>query len=407
MAEIKDLSTTDASNTARFPENQAPSTVNNGARALEGMIARADRDNDGSLTTGGTSTAYTVTLNSQHSAWFTGLKFRAKLDQTCGATPTINPTGSAALGAKSLYTTAGAAVASGALIGGGMYDFVYDGTNVQVVNADGFTNPLTTRGDIIYQGASSPSRLAVGTSAQALKGGTDPSWGSVDGTMIRMGSDAQGDVYYFDGTNVVRLAAGTSGYYLKTQGAGANPTWAAVTTGLVPIERITTSSAATYDFQTGISSTYRSYRLVGWLQPATDDVEFWIRFSDDGGSTYEADAGDYSYRGFLNDDGGTNRGGNSNSDTKIKPMNADASLAVGNAADEFIQFDLMFSDPSGGTKGMAVQGMVAYVASTGVHVGGIFSGRIKATANIEGIRLMFESGNIATGDATLYGIANS
>ncbi|MCW5615888.1 MAG: hypothetical protein KIT32_12275 [Rhodocyclaceae bacterium] len=137
MAEVHSLSTTDASNTARFPENQAPSTVNNGARALEGMLARFDRDNDGSLTTAGTSTAYTVTLNSQHSAWFTGLRFRAKLDQTCGATPTINPTGSAALGAKSLYTTAGAAVASGALIGGGVYDFVYDGTNVQVVNSKG------------------------------------------------------------------------------------------------------------------------------------------------------------------------------------------------------------------------------------------------------------------------------
>lgn len=40
MPEIHELSTTDADNTTRFPENQAPSTVNNGARALEGIIAR-------------------------------------------------------------------------------------------------------------------------------------------------------------------------------------------------------------------------------------------------------------------------------------------------------------------------------------------------------------------------------
>ena len=46
MSEVKDLSTTDASNTgtaanAGFPENMKPSDVNNAARALEGMIARS------------------------------------------------------------------------------------------------------------------------------------------------------------------------------------------------------------------------------------------------------------------------------------------------------------------------------------------------------------------------------
>ena len=43
---------------------------------------------------------------------------------------------------------------------------------------------------------------------------------------------AQGDIFYVDGSgNVVRLAAGTSGQYLKTQGAGANPTWASAPGG--------------------------------------------------------------------------------------------------------------------------------------------------------------------------------
>lgn len=40
MAEIDDLNTTDASNTARFPEGMLPSAVNDAARALEGMLAR-------------------------------------------------------------------------------------------------------------------------------------------------------------------------------------------------------------------------------------------------------------------------------------------------------------------------------------------------------------------------------
>lgn len=38
---------------------------------------------------------------------------------------------------------------------------------------------------------------------------------------------AQGDILYHNGTNFVRLAAGTNGHYLQTQGAGANPQWAA------------------------------------------------------------------------------------------------------------------------------------------------------------------------------------
>lgn len=43
----------------------------------------------------------------------------------------------------------------------------------------------------------------------------------------------QGDVLYHDGTSLARLAAGTSGYFLKTQGSGANPTWAEVSTKLL------------------------------------------------------------------------------------------------------------------------------------------------------------------------------
>ena len=54
---------------------------------------------------------------------------------------------------------------------------------------------------------------------------------SVDGTDIALGSDAQGDIMYYNGTDWVRLGAGTSGYYLQTQGAGANPRWYQATGG--------------------------------------------------------------------------------------------------------------------------------------------------------------------------------
>lgn len=48
---------------------------------------------------------------------------------------------------------------------------------------------------------------------------------SVTGAKIAFGSDAQGDVTYYNGTDWARLPAGTTGHFLKTQGAGANPVW--------------------------------------------------------------------------------------------------------------------------------------------------------------------------------------
>ena len=48
----------------------------------------------------------------------------------------------------------------------------------------------------------------------------------VDGTDIGTTITTQGDILYRDGSGLQRLAAGTSGQFLKTQGAGANPVWA-------------------------------------------------------------------------------------------------------------------------------------------------------------------------------------
>lgn len=50
---------------------------------------------------------------------------------------------------------------------------------------------------------------------------------------ITLGSDAQGDIFYRSSAGTIaRLAPGTSGQFLKTQGAAANPTWGTVSTGL-------------------------------------------------------------------------------------------------------------------------------------------------------------------------------
>lgn len=52
----------------------------------------------------------------------------------------------------------------------------------------------------------------------------------------------QGDVIYYDGSNNVRLGPGTSGQFLKTQGAAANPIWANASAGAATMTRTAKTS---------------------------------------------------------------------------------------------------------------------------------------------------------------------
>ena len=49
-----------------------------------------------------------------------------------------------------------------------------------------------------------------------------------DADLINISGTAQGDIYYNNGSAIARLAAGTSGQALVTQGTGANPIWSTV-----------------------------------------------------------------------------------------------------------------------------------------------------------------------------------
>jgi len=71
-------------------------------------------------------------------------------------------------------------------------------------------------------------------------------------TGLAIASQAQGDVLYFNGTSWVRLAPGTSGQYLKTQGASANPVWGTVSGGggLVELYPFSTSTNDAFDLHT-------------------------------------------------------------------------------------------------------------------------------------------------------------
>jgi fibronectin-binding autotransporter adhesin len=55
--------------------------------------------------------------------------------------------------------------------------------------------------------------------------GTDLAANTVTGTNIALGGDTAGDTMYYDGTDWVRLAIGTAGQFLATNGGATAPTW--------------------------------------------------------------------------------------------------------------------------------------------------------------------------------------
>lgn len=90
----------------------------------------------------------------------------------------------------------------------------------------------TTQGTILYRGAASWAALAPGTSGHFLKtngAGADPAWAAQASpdiqTLLDGISTTQGTIIYYNGTDWVALAPGTPGYVLQTKGAGQNPAW--------------------------------------------------------------------------------------------------------------------------------------------------------------------------------------
>jgi hypothetical protein len=108
--------------TINFQEGQSPGSLNNSTRAVMAALAKKRLDDSGSLTTGGTSTAYTVTTNQVFTALTDGISVVVRLDETCGTDPTFSPD---SLTAKQLTSDGSTNVANGSLVSGGTYKFTY------------------------------------------------------------------------------------------------------------------------------------------------------------------------------------------------------------------------------------------------------------------------------------------
>jgi hypothetical protein len=200
VAELQTVTTSEvaASNNAASPDGMAegcaPSSVNNTYR--EGLAAQVrwfnrhhGLDNSRALlSTAGSSTVYTLTFTTAPASFFTGFIFGCKIHTTCGAAPTINVNGLGATTIRKMTSTGYADLASGDMFTGQHVWMKYDATLARVILMTpispaglSFTDPMTTRGDIIIRDASNATaRLAVGAAARLLRSdGTDIAWAQV------------------------------------------------------------------------------------------------------------------------------------------------------------------------------------------------------------------------------------
>ena len=114
-----------ADSSINWQEGQAPSSINNSARAMMAATAKYRDDVAGAIVTGGSSTAYTVTSYQAFDtlAHLSGQMIAFTVHTSSGAAPTLNVDG---LGAKPLRITPGNTLPAGVLIQGTPYTVTYN-----------------------------------------------------------------------------------------------------------------------------------------------------------------------------------------------------------------------------------------------------------------------------------------
>lgn len=149
MSNIKSWNGTAASNNATppdgFPEGMAPSTYNDGCREVMAAIKRLALDTGGSVLSGGSSNAYTLSSNQSLTALADGDDFTFEANHTNTGAATLNVD---AIGAVDIVDLAGADPHPGAIIAGAKYRVVYDGTNFVLLNPRWYPDAVALGSDL-------------------------------------------------------------------------------------------------------------------------------------------------------------------------------------------------------------------------------------------------------------------
>lgn len=159
--------------TIGWSEGQAPSSVNDSARAMMARTAEYRDDIAGAIATGGTSTAYTVTSNQVFDslAHMNGAMIAFTPHATNGDTVTLNVDG---LGAKPLRSSPSVELQAGTLILGTPYVATYNNSDAVWYLKNFYGNPYNVpiASGIDFWGSTAPNSSFVFPIGQAISRST-------------------------------------------------------------------------------------------------------------------------------------------------------------------------------------------------------------------------------------------
>jgi hypothetical protein len=169
----------------------------------------------------------------------------------------------------------------------------------------------------------------------------------------------------------------------------------------------TVAAAPTLDIPIEIYySMFKTFKLIcdGFL-PASDDVEFALRHSTDGGSTFASAAASYNWVtynvGVVTAGIGT---GAPDSIVRLNGRTAGSTLAVGNGANEGVSAEITIYNAESNSLSTRFTSTANVRAATTDEVQlCTTAGSVQTAGDSTDIRIMFSSGNIASGNWSLFG----
>lgn len=217
-------------------------------------------------------------------------------------------------------------------------------------------------------------------------------------------SYAQGDILYADASNsLAKLGAGTSGQFLKTQGTGANPTWASSSGELVKLLSADFPSGANSGtaFDNFYSGTYAVYKVIVRDVKVTNDGEaIKMQFIKSDGSVESSGVYDRVTVGTGSDSSNIISGAANAAHIEICPN-------IGAATGENLSCEFNISAMQTSDMITSVYGLFHADHSGDKMQGGSFVGRFgTASTNFRGIQFFVGGGAFTTsGHVTVFGFA--
>lgn len=296
--------------------------------------------------------------------------------------------------------------------------YIWDGSNWVQINSSAIAiNQLT--GDVTAGPGSGSVAATIANNAVTNAKLADVSTQTIKGRVAGGAGDPT-DLTATQATSILDVVVGDSGAggvkglapapaagdaaagkFLKADGTYAVPPGSGAGSGLVLLSEQIASGGASLDFTSVITSLYDEYLLeVVNLVPATDGGVLWLRISSDNGATWKNS--NYSWIEYVVNTTASLGNFGSSSDAKIQ-LTGDVDSDGITPANGFLRI----FNPLSTVSEFACQGQFNYMQRfnglrTKVEIAGWHNTAADAT---DAIQLLFDTGNVASGVARLYGLA--